>query len=414
MFRTQCLCCASTDLREIIHLGMHPLADSFIPVERAAEPDRVYLLACDFCARCGQIQNRTVTAPEERYAAVDYSYTSSHSKTSRDHWTDYARRVSGQTGLQAGNVVLEIGSNDGFLSACFVEAGARVLGVDASPVMARLAAERGVETVVELFGNASLARVRARLPQPPKLIVANNVYNHADDPLGFAQAVKNLLAADGTFVFEVPYWAVSVRECKFDMIYHEHVNWFTVTYARNLVERADLKVVHVEEVDYHGGSIRVFVQHKNSTTPDMMGATDLNGYVEQEKVLGLFKPETYQTYARRVRERRNRFLARVYTLKNQGEAIVCIGAAAKGNTFLNYYNLDSSLIDCVTDSAPSKIGKFTPRTRIPIVPDDALVRYDRVHAIITSWNLSAALQGLLLKINPRIQFLNPYDPAYDS
>lgn len=169
MFRTQCLCCASTDLREIIHLGMHPLADSFIPVERAAEPDRVYLLACDFCARCGQIQNRTVTAPEERYAAVDYSYTSSHSKTSRDHWTDYARRVSGQTGLQAGNIVLEIGSNDGFLSACFVEAGARVLGVDASPVMARLAAERGVETVVELFGNASLARVRCVSRNLPNL-----------------------------------------------------------------------------------------------------------------------------------------------------------------------------------------------------------------------------------------------------
>jgi SAM-dependent methyltransferase len=414
MFRNQCLCCKSTDLREVIHLGMHPLADSFIPVEQAAEPDRVYLLACDFCARCGQIQNRTVTAPEERYGAVDYSYTSSHSKTSRDHWTAYARRVGAQTGLQADDGVLEIGSNDGFLSACFAEAGGRVLGVDASAVMAKLAAERGVETMVELFGNASLNRIRARLTRLPKLIVANNVYNHADDPLGFAQAVKNLLAPDGTFVFELPYWAVSVQECRFDMIYHEHVNWFTVTYARNLLERADLKVVHVEEADYHGGSIRVFVQHNNPTAPGIKGAADLDGFIEREKSLGLFDPETYLAYARRVRDRRNRFLSQVYMLKSRGESIVCVGAAAKGNTFLNYYNLDSSLIDCVTDSAPSKIGKFTPRTRIPILPDDALAQYDRVHAIITSWNLSATLQGILLKINPRIQFLNPYDTHYDS
>jgi SAM-dependent methyltransferase len=413
MFRTECLCCGSAELREVINLGMHPMADSFIPADRLAEPDKVYLLVCDFCARCGQIQNRTVTTPEERYVALDYSYTSAHSKTSRDHWTDYAHHVARQVGLRHNDTVVEIGSNDGFLSACFAEAGCRVLGVDASPPMAALAAQRRVETVTALFNDGSIPRIRARLSQPPKLIIANNVYNHADDPLGFTKAVKALLAKDGTFVFELPYWAISVREHRFDMIYHEHVNWFTVTYARNLAKRANLKVVHVEEVDYHGGSIRVFVQHDGSTVPGIEGVSDLEEYVERETNEDLFSAETYHAYSKGVRERRNRFLAHVYSLKNRGEAIVCVGAAAKGNTFLNFYNLDASVIDCVTDTSPSKIGKFTPRTRIPIAPDDTLARYDRVHAIITSWNLSAFLRGVLLKINPRVQFLNPYDPDYD-
>lgn len=384
------------------------MADTFIPLERAHEPDRVYLLACDFCARCGQIQTRTVTDPAERYAAVDYSYTSSNSKTSRDHWTAHALRVAGQVGLRTGDVVVEVGSNDGFLTERFAEAGCRVLGVDAAPAMAKLAAERKVSTIVALFNDECLPQIRAQQPEPPKLIAANNVYNHADDPVGFARAVASLLARDGTFVFEVPYWVVSVRERKFDMIYHEHVNWFTVTYARNLFERVGMKVVHVDEVDYHGGSIRVFVRHADTTAAPIPGACDLEAYVAREKAMGLFDVATYTAYARDVRARRNEFLEKVYALLNRGERIVCVGAAAKANTFLNYYNLDASIIDCVTESSPSKIGKFTPRTRIPIRPDSELQRYESVHVIITSWNLSTALQGILLKINPRIQFLNPY------
>jgi hypothetical protein len=162
MFRTQCLCCGSTELREVINLGMHPMADTFIPLDRLAEPDHLYLLACDFCAACGQIQNRTITSPAERYSGVDYSYTSSHSKTSRDHWQDYARQVGRQTGLRPGDAIVEAGSNDGYLSACFAEQGCRVLGVDASPAMARLAEQRGVPTLAAFFNDDLLATIRGR------------------------------------------------------------------------------------------------------------------------------------------------------------------------------------------------------------------------------------------------------------
>ena len=267
MFRKQCLSCKSPDLREIVNLGMHPMADTFIPADRLDEGDRVYPLICDLCGQCGQVQLRTVTNPAERYSEFDYSYTSSNSKTSQNHWLEFAASVAGMIGLQRGDAVLEIGSNDGFLTEQFQKSGCRCLGVDPSPAMARLADGRGVNTLVSLFGPACVSQVEKTLGQKPRLIAANNVFNHSNEPLEFALGVKALLAPGGVFVFELPYWMQSVAQRKFDQIYHEHVSYFTVQYAVNLFQSIGLCVNHVEEVDYHGGSIRVFVGHEPMTFP---------------------------------------------------------------------------------------------------------------------------------------------------
>lgn len=410
MFRKQCLACKSTELSEAINLGMHPMADTFIPATRLDEADRVYPLICDLCQSCGQIQLRTVTNPAERYAEYDYSYTSSNSKTSQNHWTEYAGTVAGTVGLKAGDAVVEIGSNDGFLTEQFQKLGCPTLGVDPSPAMGRLAAERGVRTLTALFGAETVTRVEETLGRKPKLIAANNVFNHANDPLDFALAIKSLLAPEGVFVFELPYWMQSIVQGKFDQIYHEHVSYFTVKYAVALFRLADMHVNHVDEVDYHGGSIRVFVGHKPAVYGAKTSSPSVAQFIEKETRAGLFQRETYERFMREIQTARNRFLREVYDLKLQGKPLVCVGAAAKGNTFLNYYNLDASVIDCVTESSPSKIGKYTPRTRIPICPDQKLAEYDSVHAIILSWNISGPLQAILKKINPRIHFLNPYQP----
>jgi hypothetical protein len=276
--------------------------------------------------------------------------------------------------------------------------------------MARLAEKRGVRTLAGLFGRACASQVEQSLGRKPALIAANNVFNHANDPLDFALGVKELLAPEGVFVFELPYWLQSVAQRKFDQIYHEHVSYFTVKYAVNLFRSIGMSVHHVDEVDYHGGSIRVFVRHDSA--PDALEAPgpEVARFIENETRAGLFDAAAYQPFMAQIQTARNRFLIEIYKLKLEGKPVVCVGAAAKGNTFLNYYNLDASVIDCVTESSPSKIGKFTPRTRIPICPDQNLAQYDSVHAIILSWNLSAALQGVLKKINPRIHFLNPYEP----
>ncbi|MBX7134669.1 MAG: class I SAM-dependent methyltransferase [Fimbriimonadaceae bacterium] len=409
MFRTRCLSCDSPFLHEIVNLGMHPMADTFIPKTRLDSGDRLYPLICDLCERCGQVQLRTVTDPVERYAEYDYSYTSSNSRTSRNHWTVYATAVAGMIGLKDGDAVVEIGSNDGFLAEQFQKLGCVVLGVDPSSAMAQLAAERGVKTLTGLFGPNVVSAVERTLGRKPKLIVANNVFNHANDPREFAQGIKALLAPEGTFVFELPYWLQSVVQRKFDQIYHEHVSYLTSRHAVTLFESIGMRVNHVEEVDYHGGSIRVFVGHKTQTLPTAKAAPSVAEFIEREIRAGLFDHATYDALMKSVRRTRDRFLQKIYRLRSEDQPIVCVGAAAKGNTFLNYYNLDASVIDYVTDSSPSKIGKYTPRTRIPIAADQVLHGYRSVYVIILSWNISAALQTALKAINPHIVFLNPYE-----
>jgi len=409
MFRKQCLSCKSDQLHEIVDLGMHPMADTFIPANRLDEGDRVYPLICDLCEKCGQVQLRTVTNPAERYSEYDYSYTSSNSKTSQTHWITYAASVGEIVGLKNGDAVLEIGSNDGFLSEQFQKSGCKALGVDPSPAMAKFAAERGVKTITGLFGADCVGEVEKTLGAKPKLIAANNVFNHANEPLDFALGIKAALAIDGTFVFELPYWMQSVVQKKFDQIYHEHVSYLTVKHSVNLFQSVGMIVNHVEEVDYHGGSIRVFVGHKPMKLAIKPGGLSVEQFIEKETAAGLFDLETYKKFRQEIQTARNKFLQEIYRLKNEGKSLVCVGAAAKGNTFLNYYNLDASVIDYVTDSSPSKIGKSTPRTRIPIASDDVLQDYESVHAIILSWNISGPLQNILKKINPNITFLNPYE-----
>lgn len=405
MFRTRCLACDASELAEIINLGMHPMADTFVARTRASEADRVYPLICDLCEQCGLVQLRTVTSPAERYVDHDYSYTSSNSGTSRAHWIDYASHVSSRVGLPAGSSVVEIGSNDGFLCAQFASAGHSIVGVDPSPAMERLASERNVRTLTKLFGHAIAMELEDELAMAPRLIVANNVFNHANDPADFVRGIKQLLALDGTFVFELPYWLRSISDGKFDQIYHEHVSYFTVAYADRLFRAAGMHVADVEEVDYHGGSIRVYVRHGHRAEPTVAARP----FIAEEESAHLFEPETYKRFMSGVSEARDRFLEKVYAIRGAGGHIVCVGAAAKGNTFLNYYNLDASVVDYVTDSSETKQGKLTPRTRIPIAPDGVFAEYDRVHAIILSWNISAVLRSSLAKINPNIVFLNPYE-----
>jgi len=183
--RAACAVCGATDLRRVIDLGMHPLADTFVPAERRYEGDRVYPLVCDLCSACGQVQLAAVTDPEERYSHFDYSYTSSNSAFSRNHWTTYAADVAGIVGLAQGARVVEIGSNDGYLSARFNERGFRAFGVDPSRAMCDMATANGVDVRCVLFSEAVALDLLVLVGRVP-LIVANNVVNHANDPLDVA------------------------------------------------------------------------------------------------------------------------------------------------------------------------------------------------------------------------------------
>ena len=395
--------CGSSELESIIDLGLHPFADTFIEKSRVSEPEAVYPLICDLCSVCGQIQTKCSTDPIDRYSGHNYSYTSSNSTFSRNHWDQYCIDVSKIVPLGKRSLVVEIGSNDGFLAAKFLTRGHRVVGVDASPYMVDLAKERNIHTILGLFNSIISEEIVSEYGHA-ELIVANNVYNHVDSPLSFTRSVAKLLAPNGTFVFESPYWCIAIRDGKFDQIYHEHVSYFTVRSIARMLEVAGLSIESIQFVEYHGGSLRIFAKHSSELSNH---CTDVIRIISQEIESNTFDIDTYKIFMEKTLNRRNQFLNEIYRIKSSNSSIIGVGAAAKGNTFLNFYNLDNSVIDFITDISDHKQNKYTPLSRIPIVGDKVFAKYDEVYALILSWNISDILKGKLLEINPNIKYLVP-------
>lgn len=401
--RQSCLVCDAKRLREIVDLGVHPFADTFVGQDRLEEREASYPLVVDLCLDCGNAQSRSITDPTDRYQAHDYSYTSSNSSFSRAHWESYAREIATKAELAQGASVIEIGSNDGFLSEQFKRQGSRVLGVDAAPYMANLAKYRGVETEVAIFGEKTVATILERFGKAD-LLVANNVLNHADDPRDFTHAVAAILKPNGVFVSEQPYWRTTIASGRFDQIYHEHVSYFSVKSLCALFQRSGLCILSTEEVNYHGGALRTYAT--------LGGVAPLPESAERmialEEAMGLFHPAIYARFVETLRAKRETILAELRRIRATGHRIVGVGAAAKANTFLTFFALDASVLDFVTDSSPHKQGKWTPGTRIPICGDEVFAQYDKVYALILSWNISENLEAALRKINPKICFLSPF------
>ena len=384
----------SWHLNEIMNLGMHPFADTFLSESKLAEPEKLYPLILDMCDKCGCIQSRTITDPEERYVLTEYSYTSSNSKYARDHWNEFADSFS--KNLKPKSRILEIGCNDGYLLKQFKDRGHQALGIEASPVMAKLAAGHGVNVYCGTFPYDSIPTGTA-WDEKYDLIVANNVLNHSDVISAFVTQVKKLLAKDGKFVFEVPYWVAGYGS--FDQIYHEHVTYFTVRFAKDLMARNGLILNKAERIEYHGGSLRLTA----SFSSEQIAHHTVDDLIVAEA--DIFNLGIYAENLDAIKKQRTNFLIDIYSKLRAGKTIVAIGAAAKGNTLLNYYNLDSSVVSFVTESSPYKIGKYTPKTRIPIKADEELAGIGPCVGIILSWNLSDHLKEKLLKINPEIEFV---------
>ena len=386
-------------MNTIIKLGMHPFADTFISEDQYHLSEPVYPLECVLDKSTGEIKLKFETKDDDRYNLYSYSYTSSNSKVSRKHWIDYANVVS--PFLLSGCKLLEIGSNDGFLTKQFIDKGYEAQGVDPSKTMAKIAKSRGVETHNVLFGMDSVEMIRKNFGSVDA-VVANNVFNHANDPEDFAKAAAHILNQDGLFIFELPYWLCTIKDYKFDQIYHEHVTYFTVKYAYSLLKKQGLEIFEIQVVDYHGGSLRVFSRKKENV--------EMNQKVEdmiiQEKEFGLFDEDTYLKFMQHLKKNRNNVMSNLYKLKNENIPIIGIGAAAKANTFLNFYNIDNTILDYVTDASEYKKGKYTPLTRIPIVGDEIFDEYDKVYALVLSWNISSILVEKIKQINNKVEFLS--------
>lgn len=397
----QCLI-TGAPVKKILDFGQHAYADTFVAEDQLNLSEPVFPLQVNVCSESGSIQLGYVSHAEDRYNLYSYSYTSSNSATARAHWDEYATTV--KTRCWDPQLVVEIGSNDGYLINQFRGEGVRAIGIDPSTEMCEIARQRGVEVVADLF-SMPLAQSIYNEIGAVDVIMANNVFNHANDPVAFARAVATLLSDNGLFVFEVPYWLSMIESGRFtDMVYHEHPTYFTVKMAWNVLQAAGLEIIDFDVVDYHGGSLRVFARRSQGGSMPIQ----VEDAIARETQIGLFDPRFYEVVQRRFEQQRDAWLHNFYKIRmSEPEAVfIGVGAAAKANTWLTWYGLNKTHLQYITDSSQFKQGKYTPLSRIPIVGDEVFAKYDQPYALILSWNIGEGLRRAILNINPRTRFLS--------
>ena len=398
LVRKKCLCCNKKNLKEIINLGAHSFADRFIPKNKLHIKDPIYPLILDLCINCNFIQSRFITNPKNRYLFIDYSYTSSNSNYSKNHWIEFAKNLKKKTDLK-NKKIIEIGSNDGFLSYLLKKKGADVLGVDASEFMVKMSKKK-INAIQSIFTFNESKKIKSFFGEAD-IIIANNVFNHSDKPLDFLKGVYNLLKQDAIFIFEQPNFTVGVLSLKFDQIYHEHVSYFTAKNIKSILRYANLKIISLSKNSYHGGSLRTIAIKKSSK----INECKIDKFINFENKNNIYRLQFYKQMMKKINLKKINILTKLINLVAKGYIISGIGAGAKSNTFLTFYGLDNHIIKFLTDSSKFKQNKYTPVTRIVIKDDKHLTNYNKIACIILSWNISNLVIKKIKKLNKKIKLI---------
>lgn len=399
-----CIVCEKSKLSRVIELGLHPLADTFLKKEQLLLPQKLYPMNCLLCTNCGHFQNEYFVSGIERYIESNYSYNSANSEVANKHWQEFLDSVWGYTSLAQDDHVIEFGSNDGRLLKHFSKRGAKVTGIDPSPIMANEAKKIGVNTIEGFISKGTINNA-IKEHGKAKIIFGNNVFNHIENLKDAMQAIKSGLRKDGYLIFEVPSLKDTVEKYLFDMIFHEHVSTFSVKSLDFLLKKYGFYITNVENVNYHGGSLRVFASQQESNYNKVL----VKKFILDEEKAKIFETKTYKQFMNKIINDKNDVLAKVYALKKKGKKIAAVGAGARSNTLLNFYKLDNTILEFVTDASKHKIGKFTPGMLVEIKDDSSLNSEKIDVALITAWNIGKYLTEKIRKTNKSLQFIVPGD-----
>ncbi|CAN5539298.1 class I SAM-dependent methyltransferase [soil metagenome] len=385
----RCRLCDSDRLRSILDLGATPPCEKFLTSAELDEPESTFPLHLRLCEDCLLLQIPALITPEDTF--TEYAYYSSFSDSWVQHAKTFVSESVSRLGLDAESLVVEVASNDGYLLQHVVAAGIPCLGIEPSVNVGEAARERGVPTATEFLDEELAARVRAE-HGPADLVVANNVYAHIPDLLGFTRALRALVDDEGWLSIEVHHALDLVRFGQFDTIYHEHFQYYTVLSAMRALATADLAVVDVELLSTHGGSIRLWARPLAVAGEPSQRVHDV---LATEAAAGLHEVDGYLDLKPRTEAIRHELLRFLLDCRAEGKRVVGYGAPGKGNTLLNYAGIRSDLIEYIVDRNPYKHGRFTPGTRIPI-HDPAVLAQDKPDVVLAlPWNLEVELTAQL-------------------
>ena len=365
-----------------VDLGISPLSNAFLKKEMLDDLEKKYPLCVYVCDNCFLVQLPEFEKPENIFE--DYAYFSSYSSTWLQHAENYVNMMIKKIHFDEKKLVVEIASNDGYLLQFFKERNIPILGIEPAVNVAKVAKEKGIPTLTKFF-SVNTANELRRDGKKADLIVGNNVLAHVPNLNDFVKGLKILLKPTGIITLEFPHVLKLIQKNQFDTIYHEHFSYFSLITARKIFSFHDLTIFDVEEIPTHGGSLRIYVKHLEYN--DITINESISILLEKEKQYGLENISTYINFIKNVEEVKKKLQEFFNGARNSGKKIVCYGAAAKGNTLLNYCKIGSNFIDYVVDQNPYKQGLFLPGTHIPIKNPDEIQRTKPDYLVIIPWNL---------------------------
>lgn len=380
----KCRHCQSELTQVFLDLGHAPPSNAYLSEAALRAPETTYPLKLFVCDTCWLVQTEDYTEADELFSG-DYAYFSSTSKGWLAHAKAYCDKITALLGLTPDSFVIEVASNDGYLLKNFVAAGIPCLGVEPTDSTADAAEKIGVPVLREFFGVATATKL-AGTGKQADLICGNNVYAHVPDINDFTNGLRVALKPGGTINLEFPHLKNLIEQNQFDTVYHEHFSYLSLIAVARIFDKAGLRIFDLEQLPTHGGSLRIYGCHKDDPRPNTAAVAAM---IAEEKAFGLQDIKLYQAFQKKADKVKNDFLAFLIEQKRAGKSIAAYGAAAKGNTLMNYAGMKHDLVDFVCDAAPSKQNKFMPGSHIPIVPPDEIAKRKPDWVVILPWNIAA-------------------------
>jgi SAM-dependent methyltransferase len=378
----ECRFCKCKLSHVFVNLGISPLSNAFLKEENLNEDEKKFPLKVFVCENCFLVQLPEFETPENIFN--DYVYFSSYSKSWLNHVENYVEMISTKNKLGKDSLVVELASNDGYLLQFFKKKGIPVKGIEPAGNVAEVAEEKGIETLVEFFGE-KLARKLSDEENKADLIIGNNVLAHVPDINDFVKGISILLKPNGTVNMEFPHILRLIKHNQFDTIYHEHFSYLSLNTVKKIFDFHNLAIFDVEEIPTHGGSLRIYAKHDNNKNLEIKNS--IYKLLEKEKEYGLLDLEIYLKFSKKVELVKKELLKFFHNAKENGQKIVCYGAAAKGNTLLNFCEIGTESVEYVVDNNPHKQGLYLPGSHIPIKNPNEIKKTKPDFVLILPWNI---------------------------